>query len=85
MAVLIDPINGWFTQHGDWSRVFDPDTVSAVLAGTGPKGLIVEWVMPGDLIDIVQHRGREKVKVIIRGTHWINGKFLDLDKEWMQA
>ena len=84
IAVLLSPY-GWYTRHGDWSKVFDPELVQQVIDGQGPEGMIVEWVKPGDHINIVTHHGREKVQILVRGTHWITGRDLDDDKEWMQV
>ena len=85
VAVVLSPSSGWYTLHGDWNRVFDPDLVQQILDGIGPPGLVVEWVNAGDLINVIQYHGQEKVQVLVRGTHWITGRDLDDDREWMRA
>ena len=85
VAVILDPEFGWFTQHQDWNKVFDPAMAESIVAGTGPENLVIEWVNPGDRIRIVQHHGKEKVMLLIRGIHWITGRDLDKEIDWMVA
>lgn len=100
VAVLINGQRGWYTQHGRWDLVFDAELAQMVLDGRTADilarlgnhvssdlvpGLTVEWVREGQLIDIVQHNDREKILVLVRGTHGITGRDLDQKKSWVQV
>lgn len=85
VAVLVNPEFGWYTKHGNQERVFDVDVVQSVIDGHGPPGLEIEWVDPGTPMQIVRHKGREMLRMLVRGTAWITGSTLDLDSEWIVA
>lgn len=71
VAVLINPTHGWYTQHQDLARVFDPVLVEMVLSKSlrAPEGLQVEWLVPGDRFVIEIWQGQEIVRVLIPDLH----------------
>jgi hypothetical protein len=86
VAVLTNPESGWFSNHQDLDKLFDPKLVQQVLDGTGPVGLIVEWLVPGDQFRIEQFNGKEVVTVLIIGTNPITGQYISAQHEtWLTA
>jgi hypothetical protein len=86
VAVLTNPDAGWYTIHYDIDKLFDPDLVQQVLGGTGPDGLMVEWVVPGDQFRIETFNGKEVVTVLIIGSNPITGQYISAQHEhWLTA
>jgi hypothetical protein len=86
IAVLTNPLHGWYTKHQKEQLIFDVDIVQSVLDGHGPHGLEVDWVMPGDRFCIETVNGKEIVTVLVIGKVPITGALLSLtDRNWLTA
>ena len=86
IAVLTNPNSGWYTQHKDLIRTFDPELVQKVLDGVGPPGLEIEWLVPGDRFRIEIVDGKEVITVLVVGSVPITGSLMSAQKEfWLTA